>query len=89
MCGGGWVESEFSDRHWLSFSLALAKPNNYRAVKIKGGSATPARLCLFVINVIRVVIIYYLHGVTVLEGVLLLAWPDQICFIRVVTLAWL
>ena len=26
--GGGWVESEFSDRLWLSFSLALAKPNN-------------------------------------------------------------
>ena len=28
--GGGWwwwVESEFSDRLWLSFSLALAKPN--------------------------------------------------------------
>jgi hypothetical protein len=34
LCGsGGWwavvvVESEFSDRIWLSFSLALAKPNN-------------------------------------------------------------
>jgi hypothetical protein len=31
--GGGWwvvvVESEFSDRLWLSFSLALAKPNNF------------------------------------------------------------
>ena len=26
--GGGWVESEFSDRLWLSFSLSLAKPNN-------------------------------------------------------------
>ena len=26
--GGGWVESEFSDLLWLSFSLALAKPNN-------------------------------------------------------------
>ena len=26
--GGGWVESEFSDPLWLSFSLALAKPNN-------------------------------------------------------------
>jgi hypothetical protein len=32
--GGGWlwvvvvVESTFSDRLWLSFSLALAKPNN-------------------------------------------------------------
>ena len=27
--GGGWVvvESKFSDRLWLSFSLALAKPN--------------------------------------------------------------
>ena len=27
---GGWcrVESKFSDRIWLSFSLALAKPNN-------------------------------------------------------------
>ena len=26
--GGGWVvESEFSDRLWLSISLALAKPN--------------------------------------------------------------
>jgi hypothetical protein len=29
--GGGWVvESEFSDRLWLSFSLALAKPNKRR-----------------------------------------------------------
>ena len=27
-CGGWWVESEFSDRIWLSFSLVLAKPNN-------------------------------------------------------------
>ena len=28
--GGGWVvEIEFSDRLWLSFSLALAKPNNF------------------------------------------------------------
>ena len=26
-CGGGWVESEFSDRIWLSFSVVLAKPN--------------------------------------------------------------
>jgi hypothetical protein len=30
--GGGWVvvvvESELSDQLWLSFSLALAKPNN-------------------------------------------------------------
>ena len=27
--GGGWVvESKLSDRLWLSFSLALAKPNN-------------------------------------------------------------
>ena len=25
--GGGWVETEFSDRLWLSSSLALAKPN--------------------------------------------------------------
>ena len=26
--GGGWVvESEYSDQLWLSFSLALAKPN--------------------------------------------------------------
>ena len=25
---GGWLESEYSDRIWLSFSLALAKPNN-------------------------------------------------------------
>ena len=25
--GGGWVEREFSDRLWLSISLALAKPN--------------------------------------------------------------
>ena len=25
---GGWVESEFSDHLWLSFSLAWAKPNN-------------------------------------------------------------
>ena len=29
MVGGGWVvESEHSDQLWLSFSLALAKPNN-------------------------------------------------------------
>ena len=28
--GWWWVESEFSDRLWLSFSLALAKPNNYQ-----------------------------------------------------------
>ena len=28
--GGGWVfESELSDQLWLSFSLALAKRNNY------------------------------------------------------------
>jgi hypothetical protein len=27
--GGGWAESEFSDRLWLSSSLALAKPNNF------------------------------------------------------------
>ena len=26
--GGGWLESEFSDCLWLSFSLAFAKPNN-------------------------------------------------------------
>jgi hypothetical protein len=26
--GGWWVESKFSDRLRLSFSLALAKPNN-------------------------------------------------------------
>ena len=25
---GGWLESEYSDHLWLSFSLALAKPNN-------------------------------------------------------------
>ena len=25
---GGGLESKFSDRLWLSFSLALAKPNN-------------------------------------------------------------
>ena len=25
--GDGWVESKFSDRLWLSFSQALAKPN--------------------------------------------------------------
>ena len=29
--GGGWVESEFSDRLWLSLSLALAKPKIYKA----------------------------------------------------------
>ena len=27
---GGWLESEHSDRLWLSFSLALAKPNTCR-----------------------------------------------------------
>jgi hypothetical protein len=26
--GGGWSESKLSDQLWLSFSLALAKPNN-------------------------------------------------------------
>ena len=26
--GGGWLESKLSDQLWLSFSLALAKPNN-------------------------------------------------------------
>ena len=26
--GGWWLESEYSDRLWLSFSLAFAKPNN-------------------------------------------------------------
>ena len=26
-----WVESEFSDRLWLSFSLALAKPKNQKS----------------------------------------------------------
>ena len=35
--GGGWwwvvVESEFSDRLWLSFSLALAKTNKRGATK--------------------------------------------------------
>ena len=33
MVVGGWwwvLESEFSDRLWLSFSLALAKPNTTR-----------------------------------------------------------
>jgi hypothetical protein len=25
--GGGWLESKLSDQLWLSFSLALAKPN--------------------------------------------------------------
>ena len=29
--GGGWVESKFSDRLWLSLSLALAKPKIYKA----------------------------------------------------------
>ena len=28
MVGGWWVESEFSDRLWLSSSIALSKPNN-------------------------------------------------------------
>ena len=33
--GGGWVdESEFSDRLRLSFSLALAKPNNNVTIKM-------------------------------------------------------
>jgi hypothetical protein len=26
--GGGGLESKYSDRIWLSFSLALVKPNN-------------------------------------------------------------
>jgi hypothetical protein len=40
--GGGWVvggwvvvESKLSDQLWLSFSLALAKPNNNFQVAIK------------------------------------------------------
>ena len=32
--GGGWVESEFSDPLWLSFSLALAKPNNNKCIPL-------------------------------------------------------
>ena len=37
--GGGWLESEYSDRLWLSFSLALAKPNNTRkeSFDLEGG----------------------------------------------------
>ena len=27
--GGGGLESKLSDQLWLSFSLALAKPNNF------------------------------------------------------------
>jgi hypothetical protein len=34
--GGGWLESKLSDQLWLSFSLALAKPN-----KNKGSASTP------------------------------------------------
>jgi hypothetical protein len=28
---GGWLESKLSDQLWLSFSLALAKPNKKRS----------------------------------------------------------
>ena len=28
-CGWWWLDSKLSDQLWLSFSLALAKPNNY------------------------------------------------------------
>jgi hypothetical protein len=30
--GGGWLDSEYSDRLWLSLRLALAKPNNISCV---------------------------------------------------------
>ena len=32
--GGGWLESKLSDQLWLSFSLALAKPNNSSKVRV-------------------------------------------------------
>jgi hypothetical protein len=37
---GRWVESKFSDRLWLSFSLALAKPNNRTRILITSGRIT-------------------------------------------------
>ena len=33
VCVVGGLESKLSDRLWLSFSLALAKPNNYIYLK--------------------------------------------------------
>ena len=39
LVGGGWVESEFSDRLWLSFSLALAKPNKKAYSSVKDNDA--------------------------------------------------
>ena len=38
---GGWLESEHSDRLWLSFSLALAKPNK-RRLKVDGPNSSNA-----------------------------------------------
>jgi hypothetical protein len=39
VCGGGWwwLESKYSDRLWLSFSLALAKPNRSKLTTSPGG----------------------------------------------------
>jgi hypothetical protein len=37
--GGGWLESKHSDQLWLSFSLALAKPNK-KTLKREGAIKT-------------------------------------------------
>ena len=37
------VESEFSDRLWLSFSLALVKPNNTKAKPLSADSVFEKR----------------------------------------------
>ena len=43
--GGWWVESEFSDRLWLSFSLALAKPNKIFCLTSKMCKNVSISLC--------------------------------------------
>ena len=46
--GDGWVvvvESEFSDRLWLSFSLALSKPNNYSTTQAVSLTESDSWLC--------------------------------------------
>jgi hypothetical protein len=35
MVVGGWLEKNLSDQLWLSFSLALAKPNNFYIPALK------------------------------------------------------
>ena len=46
---GGWVvESEFSDCLWLSFSLAMAKPNN-KYPPIHSGHSWEIKHCILIV----------------------------------------